>query len=323
MSVGGIASADISTAVATATATAEAAPTAPAQAEAAAQAAAPVADTFTASNPDLAIPDLGNIGTPTSGAYQNFVAAKHELQQAKAETPGNGHRAADIRQARHDVRHARRALNAETSGAGSALLQKDAFDTAAPAALKNGGVVKPSHGNGLALGHNLPTIDQLNPAGNDGSYANGDMNCAPAALAMIARGHPGATLDGNPVGAMTDAQLISAIGKHADTNAQGTSPNGLISAAQDMGLQTTAREGGFDANFVDNVLAQGGNVVANGAYFIDNQLAGHFVTVAAKNQDGTYTVNDPLQGRVTWTADELNRFLMANPHNGGVSIGIF
>ena len=297
------------------------------QAHAAAQ--APVADTFRPSNPDLSIPDLGNIDAPTTGAYQDFAAAKADLQKAKAETPGNGHRRHDIKVAKREVRHARQALDAQTSGAGSAQI-KDTFGSAATATGARGvdtaGTVKTGwgrNGNGRAVGHNLPTIDQLHPQGEDGNYGNADMNCAPAALAMIARTHPGAMLNGQPVGALSDAQLISAIGQHADTNKQGTSPNGLIAAAEDMGFQTSAHQGGYNANYIDNVLAQGGSVIANGAYFIDDQLAGHFVTVAARNQDGSYVVNDPLQGRVNWTADELNRFLLANPHNGGVSIGIF
>jgi len=338
MGIGGIT--NVAIANANATATAEAVPAAEAVAQAVAQ--APVADTFTPSNPDLSIPDLGQIHEPTSAAYHDLVAAKRELHHARSEPTGNGHRRADIREAKRDVRQAKAALNAETSGAGSAGLTKDTFGTAAPAGLrpvtaddfKNGvdtkllgeGVVKTGwgqNGNGKALGHHLPEISQLHPQGEDGNYDNGDMNCAPAALAMIAREHPDMMLNGNPVGAYTDAQLINAIGQHAQTNFQGTSPNGLIAAAEDMGFQTAARQGGYNANFIDGVLAQGGSVVANGAYFIDDQLAGHFVTVAAKNQDGTYTVNDPLQGRVTWTADELNRFLLANPNNHGVSIGIF
>jgi uncharacterized protein (DUF39 family) len=81
--------------------------------------------------------------------------------------------------------------------------------------------------------------------------------------------------------------------------------------------------GGFNQSFFDTTLAQGGSVAVNGAYFIGDQLAGHFVTVAAKTQDGNYVVNDPLQGRVVWTADDLNRFLLSNPVNGGVSIGVY
>jgi len=333
MGIGGI----TNVALANATATAEAGTAAPAEAVAQAVAQAPVADTFTPSNPDLSIPDLGQIHEPTSAAYHDLVAAKRELHQARSEPTGNGHRRADIREAKRDVRQAKAALNNETSGAGAAGFTKDTFQANATAThggirvgdddavrtTTHGGIHVGNNGVGKALGHNLPAISQLHPQGQDGNYENGDMNCAPAALAMIARDHPDATLNGQPVGALTDAQLISAIGQHADTNKQGTSPNGLIAAAQDMGFQTSAHQGGYNANYIDNVLAQGGSVIANGAYFIDDQLAGHFVTVAAKNQDGTYTINDPLQGRVTWTADELNRFLLANPHNGGVSIGIF
>jgi hypothetical protein len=307
-----------------------------------------LADTFTPSSPGIAIPERSAIHAPTSSAYHDLTAAKRELRQARHEPAGTPGRRADIREARRDVRHAKAALNAETSGAGTAGLHRDAFgeailtrsgavirpgvddnfadfDAGVDAAVPgNDGAVGPGfgHGKGHAYGRNLPPIDQLNPAGNDGTYTNGDMNCAPAALAMIARAHPDMMLDGIPVGQLSDAELVSAIGRHSDTNNQGTAPNSLVNAAEDMGFLTSGYRGGFDSNYYDSVLAQGGSVIANGAYYIGDQLAGHFVTVAAKNYDGTYVVNDPLQGRVVWTADELNRFLRANPHNGGVSIGV-
>src|SRR4051812_5202934 len=80
---------------------AEAAATAIAQA---APVPLPVADTFTPSNPDLSIPQLGNINAPTSSAYQDFAAAKAELHQARHEPAGTSGRRHDIHQAKRDVR---------------------------------------------------------------------------------------------------------------------------------------------------------------------------------------------------------------------------
>jgi hypothetical protein len=146
------------------------------------------------------------------------------------------------------------------------------------------------------------------------------MNCAPAALAMVARGDPHAMIDGKPVGHYPDAALINRIGEHAQTNFQGTAPNALIDTAEEMGFQTASRVGGLDTDFYDQVLQQGGSLIANGAYFIGDELAGHFVAVTGKTQEGKYVVNDPLQGRLEWTPAQLNLFLRANQINGGVSI---
>jgi hypothetical protein len=176
-------------------------------------------------------------------------------------------------------------------------------------------------GEPLALGHEVPSINQLHPKGNDGNYYNGDMNCAPAALAMIALGNPNAVLDGKLVSHYPEAALINRIGEHAQTDAQGTAPNALIDTAEAMGFQTSAKLGGLNTDFYDQTLQQGGSIIANGAYYIGEELAGHFVAVTGKTANGNYVVNDPLQGRLEWTPRQLDLFLRSNPTNGGVSIG--
>jgi hypothetical protein len=281
------------------------------------------------------LPELG-AGAPTSGAYQDLVHARAELRHAKNERPGNGHRAADIRAAQQDVRRATAALDAQTSGGGAVDAWGDAVDQAAN--FSNGAQNaiapgKPTVGDQLTalvsggespldVGHELPQISQLDPKGKSGNYHNGDMNCAPAALAMIALGK-GATLDGKPVSQFSEASLINRIGDYAQTDKDGTTPNGVINAAQEMGFQTDALQGGLNRSFYDQVLGQGGSVIANGGYYIGDQLAGHFVTIAGKTEGGKYVVNDPLQGRVEWSPYELNSFLKGNPNNGGISIGVW
>ena len=80
-----------------------------------------------------------------------------------------------------------------------------------------------------------------------------------------------------------------------------------------MGLQTSTHQGGLNTNFYDQALQQGGSVIANGAYYFGDELAGHFVTVSAKTQDGNYVVNDPMQGRLEWTPNQLDLFLRCQP----------
>ena len=338
MSVGGV-GADVPIVLPEATAAPEAAAPAAVRGAAvqpAAQRAAVVADGFARPVPQPAVADLG-ADAAQGAALADFRAAKADLRQAKAIPEGTGGRRREIRQARREVRAAKAELAAADSGGGAirpAGLQAapgavpfddDAFDAPdaddlfdAPDVIQAQGP-----GNGLALGRQLPAISQLNPRGNDGTYTNADMNCAPAAMAMIARSIPGLTLDGHPVSQIPDAALINRLGKHGQTDAQGTSPNGVIAMAEQLGLSTSARRGGLDTNYVDSILAQGGSVVANGAYNINGEVAGHFVTVSSKTQDGNYLVNDPLLGRsVVYTPAELDAFLRRNPVNGGVSIGV-
>jgi len=309
------------------------------------------ADGFARPVTHAAVPDLG-ADVAQGAALADFRAAKADLRQAKAIPEGTAGRRKEIRQARREVRDAKAEMAAAQAGGGAihpAGLQAapgastvdtfaaggrppgavpfddDAFDAPGADDLFDAPDVIQAQGpgNGLALGRQLPAISQLNPRGNDGTYTNADMNCAPAAMAMIARSIPGLTLDGHPVSQIPDAALINRLGKHGQTDAQGTSPNGVIAMAEQLGLSTSARRGGLDTNYVDSILAQGGSVVANGAYNINGELAGHFVTVSARTPDGNYLVNDPLLGRsVVYTPAELDAFLRRNPVNGGVSIGV-
>jgi len=286
-------------------------------------------DAFNPAEPGAALPDLaggGGAEAAVIAARQDLRAAKRELRHARNESGPQGkvdrmvaHQ--DVRAARQDLAAAKEAAATEAAGLPGS---RDTFTGAAPPSLVLDvlrGEAGP--GRGLALGHELPAISQLHPEGEAEGYSNAEMNCGPAAMAMVARGIPGGMLDGKPVAQMSDAELINRLGAHGQTNAEGTSPNGVIAMAEQMGMATSSRMGGFDAAYYDSVLAQGGTVVANGARDIEGQLAGHFVVVTAKTADGNYLVNDPWSGRTeTYTPAQLDAFLLANPVNGGVSIGM-
>jgi hypothetical protein len=175
----------------------------------------------------------------------------------------------------------------------------------------------------LVLGGTLPAIDQQTPDGN-GLYLNGNANCGPTSMAMIARADPDATLHGVPVSSMTDEQLVMALGLSGGTSGSGTSPNGEIAMAEALGYQTASATGGFHPAFVDTTLAAGGSVIVNGAVPIDGQLDGHYMVVSGKDAQGDYVVNDPWTGQtLTMTPQALDEFLTSNPVNGGWSIAVW
>jgi hypothetical protein len=260
-------------------------------------------------------------------ARQELREARRDLRHERAEANPDPNqlirKRAALREARQDFREARRELRQARSGG----FAEDTF-TAAPARQGPAPVaVDPAQqhpGNGLALGKTLPNISQLHPAGaENGGYTNGDMNCGPAAMAMISRGQMNRMLDGKPVKGMTDSELIMRLGAHGQTDAEGTSPNGIVAMGEALGMQTSSRQGGLDTQYYDSVLAQGGSVVANGALERDGQLFGHYVTVSGKDAQGLYVVNDPWTNKTFhWSASQLDAFLRSNPVNGGWSIGV-
>jgi hypothetical protein len=176
----------------------------------------------------------------------------------------------------------------------------------------------------IVLGGTLSPIDQQTPDGN-GLYLNGNMNCGPTSMAMIARADPNAEINGIPVSKMTDAQLVMALGLTGGTSRSGgTSPNGEIEMAEALGYQTASAHGGFHPTFTDATLAAGGSVIVNGAVPIEGEIAGHYMVVTAKDTQGNYVVNDPWTGKtLTMTPEALDDYLKANPVNGGWSIAVW
>jgi len=198
-------------------------------------------------------------------------------------------------------------------------------------------------------------IDQNDPNldGNQGFYAFGQTNCGPTSMAQIARGKsledPNYSLSWTQNGEtvtkrvadMTNEELVSTLGMIGGTDGQGTSPNGLIDMAHAMGMDVDGTEVMFDQNWqegqpsnafneqwLNDQLAQGKKVVINGAYEApgqngDTELVGHYMTVAGRNADGTFAVVDPWDGKVkSYTADQLAKFMQANPYNGGVMLSM-
>src|SRR5687768_4843318 len=84
-----------------------------------------------------------------------------------------------------------------------------------------------------------PKISQLEPAGKTSAYSNGPSNCGPTCGAMIAR----ATGYGE---SMTDAELISHLGRIGKTDKEGTPMNGLIAMGLEMGISGAIHGPGAD-----------------------------------------------------------------------------
>jgi hypothetical protein len=145
---------------------------------------------------------------------------------------------------------------------------------------------------------------------------------------------------------MSNEELIQILGSIGQTDAAGTSPEGIknMSAALGMPVEVKfdqtfnpqakqllgfAYQGdAFDQSWLDQRLAIGKKVVVNGAHLAPQangtqQLIGHYVTVSHKNADGTYAVADPWSGTVrNLYATELRAFMQANETNGGVMMAI-
>lgn len=166
----------------------------------------------------------------------------------------------------------------------------------------------------------LPYISQYTPDGaNKDGYTNADANCGPAILAMIAKSR------GQTVGdATTDAKLINNLGTIAGTNATGTSGNGMIDGLESLGMQTAAQPGA-DLAWINNQLAQGRTVIANGDFYSmpdrydPVKQAGHYISVIGVD-NGNYQVVDPASQNVTnLSAQQLQSFIASHPE-GGFSI---
>lgn len=170
----------------------------------------------------------------------------------------------------------------------------------------------------VAADKQLTGISQMNPTGADAKYTNAAMNCGPTVLAMIGDAY-GLKPQTNPP--TSDAAYINQLGAMAGTTGAGTTGNGMIAALNDMGFQTAANKGG-DLNWINDQLAQGHQVIANGDYYSiadhanGTTAAGHYVAVMGYN--GTdYKVADPATGNViSMSPTQLANFIAAHPEGG-------
>jgi len=171
-----------------------------------------------------------------------------------------------------------------------------------------------------AKGDGIRHISQYTPAGADAKYTNADQNCGPAIMAMIARSQ------GKGAG-MTDAQLINELGKVGHTDATGTSGNGLIAMADQMGLKSESIAGA-NTDWVKSQLQQGKRVIANGDFHAVDQredptkTSAHYILVAGMDQNGNFMVEDPADGNLRLlTPAQLADFTNSNPE-GGFNIAV-
>lgn len=161
----------------------------------------------------------------------------------------------------------------------------------------------------------VPFVDQIHPDGADGTY-DGSMNCGPAVLAGIAKGH------GESNG-LRDADLVNLLVEVAGTTEEGTTGYGMLDGLDWLGLQTAASAGG-DLDWIDDELAAGHDVIAAGDYYaipgreMPGLHSGHYIAVmAARDGWTTYDVMDPAGKSVTSLEDwELADFITSHPQGG-------
>jgi len=185
----------------------------------------------------------------------------------------------------------------------------------APAAPWGGGDAGPAPDRGfVARAPPLPWVGQEHPVGENANYRNGPENCGPAVLAMLARLRK---LYPN----LSDADLIMLLAKLAGTTDHGTTGNGMIAALHEMGFQTEASKGA-DLNWIDQQLALGHEVIANGDFYSvpgrenPKLQAGHYIAITA-NENGQYTIDDPEDPNVhTMSAAQLKKFIASHPQGG-------
>ena len=236
---------------------------------------------------------------------------------------------------------------APTTGSGTG--QGTAGTTAAPTPPAQEGVsftdatVGDDDQDKFAFGRqDVPVIDQRHPNGISDKYLNGNWNCGPAVIAMVARSlGPDATMTDSAgqlrkIADMDDATLVSELGKISGTTQQnGTSFKGMRAAAAAIGEPADASELWWSKNgeakplgddFVDSGLKAGKPIVINGAIDLPgtgSKPLDHYLLITGKTQGGDYIVNDP------WTAKQhimskadLKEFLIDNSVHDGVAIQV-
>jgi hypothetical protein len=164
----------------------------------------------------------------------------------------------------------------------------------------------------------VPLINQLAPSGNDGSYFNGQANCGPTSMAMVAR----AVGYGSH---LTDAQLVMDMYRKCGTQGgDGTPVDGIRQGANAIGLDATTYRSSAGVEKMAEELRNGKMVVANGDYYalpapgrINNANGGHYVVVTGMDDAGNFLVNDPAGGlKLTLTPQQMAQYLRENPNGG-------
>lgn len=206
-------------------------------------------------------------------------------------------------------------------GGANAAAPGGANAAAAPTGVTGQNPVGDAGAQGTTQG-GVPFISQYNPNGADGGYTNGAANCGPTSVAMIARAF-------GKGGDLSDAQLINKLGQAGGTTAEGSSINGIVAMANEVGLKAETHGPHADIGWIDQQLAAGKKICANGDYYAEpghdggGRQSGHFLVVAGKDSNGNYLIQDPADGKErSMTAQELTKFMNSNPINGGYAVSI-
>ncbi len=165
----------------------------------------------------------------------------------------------------------------------------------------------------------ISQINQLHPQGADKNYVNGAYNCAPAVVAMLARGY------GRQAG-LSDAELIDQLGQGIVTR-DGTDADGVarMLARVDVPPAGPALGANYKDSQVKQELNQGHMLIAQ-VRTTDpkgNQGSAHYVLVQGMTKDGNYIISDPLAKKpYVATARQLKDAVLKAPPDGGMLIPI-
>lgn len=165
----------------------------------------------------------------------------------------------------------------------------------------------------------IPQINQLHPAGADKDYANGAYNCAPAVVAMLARGY-------GRQDNLSDADLIEQLGQGIVTK-DGTDADGVARMLARVNIPPAGPALG--ANYKDSELKQQlnqGHMVIAQVRATDPkgaQGSAHYVLIQGMTKDGNYIVSDPLFKKpYVATAKQLKEAVLKAPPDGGMLIPV-
>lgn len=167
-------------------------------------------------------------------------------------------------------------------------------------------------------GYDVPYISQMSSEGSEDDW-NASSNCGPTSMAMIARAF--GLGDG-----MSDGTLVNSLGRSAGVGSAGVGYAGMMTMAGSLGLETSSNPGS-DVRWIEQQLAQGNLVAANGNRSVTLQnesppgasgsaSGGHWIVVTGMTPDGNFRVQDPSTTCRVLTPSELSRFLAANSHGG-------
>jgi hypothetical protein len=165
----------------------------------------------------------------------------------------------------------------------------------------------------------IPHINQFDPKGKDASYRNGAFNCAPAVVAMVARGW-------GKAGTMNDAQLIRNLG-HGIVDKNGTTARGVGRMLGRVGVPMAGKAlaGRYEDAAVKEHLAKGHQLIAQVRSFDPDSKSrsAHYVLVRGQTHDGNYIVSDPLAKKpYVVTPQQLRNAVNYAPPDGGMLIPV-